>query len=135
LAVAAKRAEVLLVQNGKSEWHVSLRPDPSSTELLAAWELVKYVRKISGVTLEVLQETVPSGQAILEFGGHMLSTLVPRSLFAEHPDYFRMNEKGQRIADHNFCPSSGAMDVLRENAASFFKELPEISYFIYGVTT
>ncbi|MCU0962585.1 MAG: DUF4838 domain-containing protein [Pirellulaceae bacterium] len=66
---------------------------------------------------------------ILEFGGHILPTLVPRTLFDEHPEYFRMNQDGVRTADYNFCPSSGAMTVLKENAARFFEELPEITYF------
>lgn len=66
---------------------------------------------------------------ILKFGGHILPTFVPRTLFAEHPEYFRMNEEGERTADHNFCPSSNALTVLKENAARFFEELPEITYF------
>ncbi len=66
---------------------------------------------------------------ILEFGGHILPTFVPRTLFEQHPEYFRMNQEGVRTADHNFCPSSGALTVLKDNAARFFQELPEITYF------
>ena len=66
---------------------------------------------------------------ILEFGGHILPTFVPRDLFPSHPEYFRMNEKGQRTNDHNFCPSSDAIGVLRAGARNYFVQLPEITYF------
>ncbi|NOX53622.1 MAG: DUF4838 domain-containing protein [Planctomycetes bacterium] len=258
----AAGSEVVLVQSGRSDWHISLRPGASAPERLAARELAEYVQKISRAAIEVVEESRPSSKAvriecedggwdgfdltvmpdqitihghtprgalygayqlletmgcrwyfigrlgevvpkhqrvalpigeshqkasfrdrsvmiayphyyerfdewidfltksrvnnlviygrsaswwqknrdrylpllrerqtIIEFGGHILATFVPRTLFAAHPEYFRMNEKGQRIADHNFCPNSGALAVLQENARKFFQELPEVTYF------
>ena len=43
----------------------------------------------------------------LELGGHGLSALVPRSLFAEEPELFR-ERGGERLIDRNFCPSSAS---------------------------
>jgi len=262
MSVPTDGARVPLVQNGGSDWRVSLPPGASSPEALAARELVKYIRKISGAALETVEEPVASAKVIridcedgeldgfdltvepdrvsihghtprgalygayqvledvgcrwyyigelgevvpaskdlalpvgrstqtasfrersvmvaypsyyerfgewidfltksrinniviygrslawwkanraeylpvlkerrtiLEFGGHILPSFVPRELFEEHADYFRMNEKGERIADHNFCPNSGAIEVLKDNVERFFAELPEITYF------
>ncbi|MCM1177907.1 MAG: DUF4838 domain-containing protein [Bacteroides sp.] len=53
----------------------------------------------------------------LEFEEHMMSFLIPRSLFSTHPEYFRMNEMGVRVEDANGCPSSeGALAEVRKNA-------------------
>ena len=34
---------------------------------------------------------------------HAASYLLPRDLFEEHPEYFRMNKAGQRVNDSNFA--------------------------------
>ena len=67
--------------------------------------------------------------AILEFGGHIMPAFVPRDLFGAHPEYFRMNEEGQRADDHNFCPNSDALELLKKNVRGHFEQLPEITYF------
>jgi len=64
---------------------------------------------------------------ILEFGGHILPTFVPRVLFPSHPEYFRMNEQRQRTNDYNFCPSSAALEVLRKGTHDYFAQLPEFA--------
>lgn len=51
-----------------------------------------------------------------EYEEHGMTWMLPRELFAEHPEYFRMNENGERVADYNGCPSSeGALQVVYEN--------------------
>lgn len=51
-----------------------------------------------------------------EYEEHGMTWMLPRELFAEHPEYFRMNEKGERVPDYNGCPSSpGALQVVYEN--------------------
>ena len=58
----------------------------------------------------------------LEFQEHMMSFLLPRKLFATHPEYFRMNEQGTRVEDANGCPSSqGALDQVYLNAIDIGK--------------
>ncbi len=66
---------------------------------------------------------------ILEYGGHLMPGLVPRTLFEEHPEYFRMNEEGERVADYNFCPSSDALALMQRNARALFEKAPEIRYW------
>lgn len=39
-----------------------------------------------------------------EYEMHALSHLLPRRLFSGHPEWFRMNDQGNRVPDFNFCP-------------------------------
>ncbi|MBR6789773.1 MAG: DUF4838 domain-containing protein [Oscillospiraceae bacterium] len=60
----------------------------------------------------------------VEYGIHAASWLLPRDLFAEHPEYFRMNEEGERTPELNFCVSNEeALAVCAENAAKLAKAL------------
>lgn len=53
----------------------------------------------------------------IEFQEHMIGALLQRGAkLAEHPDYFRMDEKGNRVTG-NACPSSPeAIAILKEQA-------------------
>lgn len=42
----------------------------------------------------------------LEYEIHAIGYLVDRAWFASHPEYFRMNEQGERVPDLNFCVSN-----------------------------
>jgi len=42
----------------------------------------------------------------VEFELHVLQDLLPRSLFNDHPEYFRMDKKGVRQQQHNMCFAS-----------------------------
>lgn len=54
----------------------------------------------------------------VEYEGHAMSWLIPRSLFASVPEWFRVDENGSRTPDHNFCPSNPeALEYLRERSA------------------
>jgi hypothetical protein len=56
----------------------------------------------------------------LEFGGHHLSTLIPRAAFEEHPEWFP-ERGGERTEDFNLCVSNaGARQALQEGARRFF---------------
>lgn len=70
----------------------------------------------------------------VEYELHALEWLLPRGLFGEHPDYFRMNTEGARTPDLNCCPSSpGALDVISENAYRLAGMLRQTSerYFLW----
>ena len=68
----------------------------------------------------------------LEFQEHMMSFLLPRSLFATHPEYFRMNEQGTRVEDANGCPSSeGALDEVYKNAIDIGKRYKPTNHKYY----
>ena len=50
----------------------------------------------------------------VEYELHALQHLLPRELFATHPEYFRMDSNGQRVADYNFCFSNAeAVEAMR----------------------
>lgn len=60
----------------------------------------------------------------LEFETHALHLLLPRDLFDEHPEYFRMDENGVRRKDFNMCFSSaGAYGEIEKNIDSIVKWL------------
>lgn len=62
----------------------------------------------------------------IEYELHAASFLVPRKLFAEKPELFRMNAHGERTPDMNFCPSNEeALAILAKNAA-------ELADALYG---
>ncbi|MBO7405065.1 MAG: DUF4838 domain-containing protein [Clostridia bacterium] len=55
----------------------------------------------------------------VEFEMHALSWLLERDLFAAHPDWFRMEESGERTPHFNACASNpDALDHIRERAAA-----------------
>jgi len=54
----------------------------------------------------------------VEYEAHVMAWLLPRSMHAGHPDWFRMNEKGERVADFNLCASNpDALDFVAERTA------------------
>ena len=80
----------------------------------------------------LIDELVDSGIEIgYEF--HAASYLLPRELFTEHPEYFRMDENGERTPDSNFCFSSpDARKIVAERAAELAESLyrsPDEFYF------
>ncbi|MBO5701177.1 MAG: DUF4838 domain-containing protein [Clostridia bacterium] len=55
----------------------------------------------------------------VEYECHAAGYLMDRALFAEHPEYFRMNEAGDRIPDWNFCVSNeDALTLFAKRAAA-----------------
>lgn len=55
---------------------------------------------------------------------HAASYLLPRELFDTHPEYFRMDEKGERTTWGNFCFSNQeALDIMAENAVKLIEKL------------
>lgn len=54
----------------------------------------------------------------IEYEMHALSWLLPRSLFDEHPDWFRMDEHGNRVSDFNCCmTNTEALSFIAKRAA------------------
>jgi hypothetical protein len=55
---------------------------------------------------------------------HAMSDLLPRSLFKNNPQMFRMNEAGVRTPDSNCCANSTeALDLIAENAVKYAEVL------------
>ncbi len=54
----------------------------------------------------------------IEYEIHAAGYLLPRDLFETHPEYFRMNENGERTPDWNFCVSDPkALSFVAKRAA------------------
>ena len=60
----------------------------------------------------------------IEYEIHAGGYLLPRELFAEHPEYFRMNDRGERTSDYNLCVSNpDALAILAKRARDLTGEL------------
>lgn len=65
----------------------------------------------------------------VEHGGHGMTSLLPRRLFKQVPEAFRMHQ-GKRTPDHNFCPTSPeGLAFIRHNASAYFVKHPEVDVF------
>jgi len=63
---------------------------------------------------------------------HAIKTLLPRNLFQQDSTMFRVNEKGQRTADFNCCPSSSkALDTIAAHALFYAKNMRATNHRYY----
>ena len=68
----------------------------------------------------------------IEYEMHCGSYLVPRELFAEHPEYFRVDKNGVRTNDRNFCPSNeAALELAADRAGKLAKSLYRSAHRFY----
>ena len=70
----------------------------------------------------------------VEYELHAMEWLLPRTLFAGNPQWFREDEHGARNADCNYCPSeAGAAEVISEYTYRLAKQLRQNShnYFLW----
>lgn len=64
----------------------------------------------------------------LEIELHAMHMLLPRELFSEHPEWFRMDESGTRTGDLNCCPSSEeALAVVEQQAERLAEQIAPFS--------
>lgn len=71
----------------------------------------------------------------VEYELHAMAYLLPRSLFDEQPELFRMNEDGYRTPDANLCPSNAqALRTVSERAADLSRTLRPTTqrYFLWA---
>lgn len=67
-----------------------------------------------------------------EYEFHAVGYLLPRDLFGEHPEYFRMDEDGQRKPDLNLCFSNAdAVAIVKRRAAELAKQLYRSTHRFY----
>ena len=90
----------------------------------AADSLASLLRDLSEERLPALLDYAHEKGLSIEYEFHSASYLLPRSLFDTHPEYFRMDEAGERNPDCNFCVSSEeALAIYGENAVKVAKAL------------
>jgi hypothetical protein len=71
----------------------------------------------------------------VEYELHAMKELLPRDLFARNPEFFRMNDKGERTPDANCCVhSERGLEIICENALALGKVLRPTTgrYFFWG---
>lgn len=60
----------------------------------------------------------------IEYEFHAAGYLLPRELFAAHPEYFRMDDDGKRTTDWNFCVTNrDALEIVTDRAMEVIKAL------------
>ncbi|WP_135557245.1 DUF4838 domain-containing protein [Paenibacillus cymbidii] len=70
----------------------------------------------------------------VEYEIHAMSWLLPRDRFADHPEWFRMDDRGERTPDANCCPSNEeAIAIIQRNSIELARQLPPTThrYFIW----
>ena len=61
----------------------------------------------------------------VEYEMHALAWLLPRDLFESHPDWFRVDQEGNRVNDFNMCVSNlEALEYLSKRAQLLAELLP-----------
>ncbi|HEY5141133.1 MAG TPA: DUF4838 domain-containing protein, partial [Methylococcales bacterium] len=76
-----------------------------------------------------LKTTLDARDMGIELGGHLLPGYLPRELFKDHPEYFRM-ENGKRTDKLNMCPSSPeAADIIARNSLKDWAKCGDLSRF------
>ena len=60
----------------------------------------------------------------VEYEAHVMAWLLPREMFSEHPDWFRMDGHGARVPDFNLCASNPeALEFVGQRAAELARLL------------
>ncbi|HZZ08195.1 MAG TPA: DUF4838 domain-containing protein [Candidatus Binataceae bacterium] len=89
-----------------------------------------YIRHAQDTRLKI-DELSPmlSGRGIgAEYGGHVLELLLPRELFASHPEYFPCGEDQRRMERGNLCVSSrAALECVRAGALGYVRDNREMT--------
>jgi len=94
--------------------------DPRSLEaLLERMRTETFLSEVRGLKARGIELTVEA---------HVMHWLLPRHHFENHGDWFRMNEKGERTNDLNFCPSSeAALKQIEIRTEALAKAIAEVS--------
>ena len=94
--------------------------------------LIEWVRSEAG--RRFLEKCRALGLEV-EYAMHAMRELLPRDRFEKEPELFRMDAKGRRTADANFCPSNArTLEVVAATAVDIAKTLRPTTgrYFYYG---
>jgi len=90
----------------------------------AADSLKQLLQKLEEPSFRALLDRAAERGLEIEYEMHAASYLLPRELFETHPEYFRMNENGERVADYNFCVSNPeGLEIVAARAADLAHRL------------
>lgn len=91
----------------------------------AAKSLEEMLIKLKNPEFRKILDHATSKGLEIEYEIHSAGYLLPRELFKDNPEFFRMNEKGDRVDDYNFCVSNpDALKIVASRGA----ELAELLY-------
>ena len=77
-------------------------------------------------------ERIEAEGILVEHELHALTYLLPRSLFESHPEYFRVNDAGERAQKYNLCiQSEKALEIVEERAFELAKRLNQTGHRYY----
>lgn len=100
---------------------LSLHPAGGET---AHESLEKMLEMLEEESFRSLIDYIKDSGVEVEYEMHAASFLLPRNLFDTHPEYFRMDEHGNRECAFNFCVSNDeAMEICVKNALLLIKRL------------
>ena len=119
-AIAQDISVIALHSVGNKEAHINLANDLSIFESSDFKALVDYANS-NGIEIE--------------YELHAISYLLPRELFNDHPEYFRVDKDGNRNPFSNLCVSNEeALEIVAENALKLVKKLYGSShnYFLWS---
>lgn len=100
----------------------------------AAQSLAKLLELLENDSFRDLLDYAKECGLRLEYEIHAIGYLLDRALFAAHPEYFRMNEHGERTPDLNFCVSNpDALSLVAKQGADLIERLyrSEENYFFW----
>lgn len=90
----------------------------------AAASLRELLRSMKDENFRMLLDYAAERGLEIEYEFHAAGYLLDRDLFETHPEYFRMNSKGERTRDYNFCVSNeDALTKIAERAVDLAEQL------------
>lgn len=101
----------------------------------AVKSLERLIERLEDADFRALLDYATERGLNIEYEFHAFGYLLSRDLFSTHPEYFVMNENGERTPDLNFCPSSKeALDIVANEAVKLVKKLYGSShrYFLWS---
>ena len=121
----SKRSIVILYRDLCNSW-INLLKRSHFTTLGAhfvpsLFEMEGYLDWLRSEGKQMLQAMSDAGVEV-EHELHALRYLLPRNLFEDHPEYFRVNSKGERTPKHNCCVSNAEGLAVVEDRAYMLAE-------------
>lgn len=95
----------------------------------------KFIEKSQDAEFSTCLKLLQSAGITVEYELHAMDWLLPHEMWKEHPDYFRMDETGERKADFNLCPSNpealAFVETKARELASLFPSVQSHRYYVW----
>lgn len=95
----------------------------------------KFIEKSKEAEFSACLEMLRSAGITVEYELHAMDWLLPHDMFEAHPEWFRMDEAGERRADFNLCPSNpdalAFVEAKAEELADLFPSMQSHRYYFW----